>query len=402
MTVLTTQNIYQHLDRMAEEAQESYEGNKKTGEMGAHSTSYRCSDPRVILTAILGIKTGDRHRIRGNIGGVFNPRKSKKTRRRLRRRIGYSNKKGDHKHRVSHVVLCVEHHSGTDVHRCCAGHNYDCNASFEAQEDLRGQVIEIFGGYPMEGEDYPLVYAVVLRIDTDADAVTFYGEDPSDIHNRAETLTFSIAEFIDEFFDEDEGEGVINWKAISNSVRRRRFAREVDKLYGHFRHDAKSFMQRRMECNFRHVRTIMQEGRPEKQSFNQASCLLVGTGEPFPDRELVLEVTDSEDEVEEYSAKGLGVIAKNKRENRVTVERGALMVCVPYDTAPDNPVITDGEKEDAFESAENLARMLASLVMRAYPELKDFFVPFVTIMDRATLELTHLKTVEQQFWQLAA
>lgn len=71
-------------------------------------------------------------------------------------------------HRV--LVLITYHYSKGDVHRGCAGFEYDCDAAKKHVFELKRQIEHVFG------KDHQTVYPIVCGIETDEDAMILHGE----------------------------------------------------------------------------------------------------------------------------------------------------------------------------------------------------------------------------------
>lgn len=247
------------------------------------------------------------------------------------------------------LVLITYHYSKGDVHRGCAGHDYDTEKAKASAFHLKEQFVTVFGS--------TVVVPIVVGIETDEDALVFHG---------AHGATFSVADQINTGQDELCKEMAILYPEMSE----RAIADLVPLVSGNQSHVIKIRAENREPIDAEHREQILAVGRGFDWLHMPNKALIVG---PF-----------SYDLAEPIARAG-GILLSNINAGRVPKEDGVVLITSAPFHGGDQI-----EKRIAIEKAKSLMALAEHTLRTRVPDLASLIVPVAGIVDAETRIFTRL------------
>ncbi len=127
---------------------------------------FKCMDGRIHMPTVTRTPLGIMKPFR-NIGGRFDlgwPLLNESFDQSIKKSVKNGNRT---------LVLVTYHYSQEDIHRGCAGFDYDCEESKRFTQNFRDQILRTYG------KNNGVVFPILVGLETDKDALIFHGDDGS-------------------------------------------------------------------------------------------------------------------------------------------------------------------------------------------------------------------------------
>ncbi|MFA6513865.1 MAG: hypothetical protein WCT50_01070 [Patescibacteria group bacterium] len=195
------------------------------------------------------------------------------------------------------LILVTYHFSCGDVHRGCAGFNYDKVAAFQHAISLRAQVERIYG------KNNSIVFPIIVGVETDNDSLIFHGEDHNQILDLVKEKNKTEQEFLIALRD----------------------------LYPNMSDQVLDDILPLIKGNIEHIKEIAAENRPIVETQHQEWILGLGNGFDWlhiPNISLI--IGPYGDSLEEPIKKAAGIIQSNMEAGRISDDGFVLLTSATF------------------------------------------------------------------------
>jgi len=240
------------------------------------------------------------------------------------------------------LVLVTYHFSASDNHhRGCAGFDYDKERALAFMSRFRHQIERVFG------YDHQVVYPLIVGLETDADILTFHGED----HAVLDLGTV-----------QDNGEAYLT--------------RELARLYPDMPDRMLIDLVPLAQGNLQHMVAVAASKRPIIEAEHREWLLGIGRGFDWlhvPN--LALLVGPYSPNLEEPIKMALSIIRSNMQKQRISDDGFVLLTSAPYTRQ-------GADKQRAREKAGFLSDFAREVATQHYPELARIMKSLTVVLDQ--------------------
>jgi hypothetical protein len=227
------------------------------------------------------------------------------------------------------LIMVTYHYSVGDIHRGCAGFNYDKEDSFRHAIKLRDQVDRIYG------KNNSIVFPVIVGVETDNDSLIFHGEDHTQILDIITAMDKSDEELLLILRD----------------------------LYPNMSDQVLDDILPLVKGNMEHIKETAAENRPIVETQHQEWILGLGTGFDWlhiPNISLI--IGPYSDSLEEPIRKAAGIIQSNMENGRISDDGFVLLTSAIFkELGP--------ERNRAIEKVRFLNDFAKKTIQELNPEL---------------------------------
>ncbi|KAI9006322.1 hypothetical protein DFJ74DRAFT_690285 [Hyaloraphidium curvatum] len=245
------------------------------------------------------------------------------------------------------IIIATYHFSKGDVHRGCAGFNYDTDAARRHTFEIKSQIEEVFGG-----TEHSTVYPLVCGFETDEDALILHGRD-GDVLNMAD---------LDPNTDRDTLRARL--ATLLPDAHRSMIDDLVPVLAGNLEHVAE-MRARTRTLDVEHREWAICIGRGFDWLHAPNTALIVGPYSP---------------DLDEPIRRAAGIIKSNMDGGRIPSDGFLLLASSPYDEV-------GVDKARAVIKSRFLLDFAAGVIRRSFPELADKMHVRTCVMSWATRSL---------------
>lgn len=251
------------------------------------------------------------------------------------------------------IPLVCDHWSQGDRGRCCKGHGYDTAKARAYASELRDRFAWHFA------EHHPFVYPIHIRIETDEDALTFYGARDGNDLNLSQTPTTTPASVID-----------LRLREMYPDMREEMLLDLVPLVMGNLRHVAKMREQPRRPEDMQHREQVFALGRDFDWMRRSNWAVIVG---PYS-----MDIAAS-------IKTGAELILENLREGRIAPSEGVVLMTSGIYKKRD---LTS--QRFAESRSRRLEHIATSIIRAQVPKLGPYVTVLPGVTDMKTRRFTPL------------
>lgn len=257
------------------------------------------------------------------------------------------------------LVISSYHFSKGDVHRGCAGFEYDTEAAMRHMFELKAQMNSVFGGGDSGPAGSP-VYPIVVGFETDEEALILHGE----------SGTLNMAEIAD---CEPERDSLLpKLAALYPDMDPQMLSDLIPLLLGNLDHIAQLRLHPR-PLDTEHREWMICIGRGFDWLHTNNTALIVGPYSP-----------DLGDPIR----KAAGIIASNMQSGRIPSDGFLLLASAPYDQV-------GVDRERAVLKAKFMREFAGEVIAKEFPELAEKMIVSTCVMNWGTRRLEVIEGAEK-------